>query len=857
MTIRLRPYQRDLARDLAYQLAERGRRDVGLEAPMGSGKTTVCKAVVMALRGSGVVRLVVVLAPLDNIVEAWAKAQARAAGLLDGRAIPAWNEAQRATVARLADPNWWATATGVWVATRQAACSAKATAALKASGADLSGVLVVADEAHHHNDRTRAGEHAAVVRGLGGAVLLVSGTPWHARGSVFTEGTEVVRLSAAEFARHRDARGRPYAPTEWRVERRHVGEASDARAAVEPAGGKDPEACGPKAADVCAQIAADWLADGRPCAVINLPWVSWRAPMLKALRTAAPDARALDLVGDGDDAARAAALAREAECKRYEDRTVDVVLSCARMNEGTDWPLCAAVYNVRIPGSAQLILQRWARAARGKWGIEGYPEQWRDVQLLRFYVPRLTGDATGDAWDQHRDLALMLACYLEDYQRAQEWAAVLGSPRARFEGRLGDRTAPTRRTAPGAAPEIDPVEAARIRAHALQAAGRPAATMAAVIADLRKRHPGIAPVQLKSLAVGTLETEGIDLPAKLRAAEAGVLKPGKASTVVRAELTERWAAIADEFAHVMVSPRSDLVAVAARFSAEDAHEVAQRLRDEGAARGFAWPETREGLIAFAQEHGRRYFKQHGMWPWQESGTISGFDVTWRMLNGVLVYRYGMRLPQVFGKLPKLEAPIRNARAICAFYEQQGRWPWPTAKTPHERQLGRALQHLRRTRHDLCAKYNIPLRADRAQVTRERFAGRAAVDLRTVAPIFCVAWRCSQASQDVGGKSGWAWNTLLRRGLGSKAADRCQVDSVSRFNDEIAADCWRLWLDGADKPDPRPWADILAAGDNRRVVKAERVAFLDWTDLDQTGRPKRKPWSPPAANGLAVDLAAAE
>jgi hypothetical protein len=72
-----------------------------------------------------------------------------------------------------------------------------------------------------------------------------------------------------------------------------------------------------------------------------------------------------------------------------------------------------------------------------------------------------------------------------------------------------------------------------------------------------------------------------------------------------------------------------------------------------------------------------------------------------------------------------------------------------------------------------------------------------------------------------------------------------------------AACWRLWLDGADKPDPRPWADILAAGDNRRVVKAERVAFLDWTDLDQTGRPKRKPWSPPAANGLAVDLAAAE
>jgi hypothetical protein len=387
-------------------------------------------------------------------------------------------------------------------------------------------------------------------------------------------------------------------------------------------------------------------------------------------------------VGDGDDAARAAALAREAECKRYEDRTVDVVLSCARMNEGTDWPLCAAVYNVRIPGSAQLILQRWARAARGKWGIEGYPEQWRDVQLLRFYVPRLTGDATGDAWDQHRDLALMLACYLEDYQRAQEWAAVLGSPRARFEGRLGDRTAPTRRTAPGAAPEIDPVEAARIRAHALQAAGRPAATMAAVIADLRKRHPGIAPVQLKSLAVGTLETEGIDLPAKLRAAEAGVLKPGKASTVVRAELTERWAAIADEFAHVMVSPRSDLVAVAARFSAEDAHEVAQRLRDEGAARGFAWPETREGLIAFAQEHGRRYFEQNEKWPSRRAGDIDGCaGATWVALDLRLQRLFALTLAQTlekesrdWGVSTKEEAEELAAKHQQMFYSVRGGWP---------------------------------------------------------------------------------------------------------------------------------------------------------------------------------------
>ncbi len=73
------------------------------------------------------------------------------------------------------------------------------------------------------------------------------------------------------------------------------------------------------------------------------------------------------------------------------------------------------------------------------------------------------------------------------------------------------------------------------------------------------------------------------------------------------------------------------------------------------------------------------------------------------------------------------------------------------------------------------------------------------------------------------------------------ADLCQVSSLARLGAEIAVDCWRLWLDGADAPDPRPWVDILAAGDNTHVVRAERVAFLDWQRPGRDGKPARRPW----------------
>lgn len=159
-------------------------------------------------------------------------------------------------------------------------------------------------------------------------------------------------------------------------------------------------------------------------------------------------------------------------------------------------------------------------------------------------------------------------------------------------------------------------------------------------------------------------------------------------------------------------------------------------------------------------------------------------------------------------------------------------------------------------------------------------------------LLCQHPAATQHTPNVSGDSGYVLNHALKyaadpdkcgksRGIGNSEnlPLLCQVNSLARLKAERDADCWRLWLDGAHEPDPRPWADILAAGDHVHVVRAARVAFLDWADpigstvihdKDKLGRDRplaaRRPWpqaqwpdlrSPPAANGPAGDLAAAE
>jgi len=118
------------------------------------------------------------------------------------------------------------------------------------------------------------------------------------------------------------------------------------------------------------------------------------------------------------DAARAR-LAQDSAATRWRDVKISAVMSCARMDEGTDWVPCSHVYNVGIPAVPGLILQRWGRAARAKGKIAGYPKRWADARTLVFFTPPGTGE--GDTWKAQTEVAWLLGGFLADYRAALEW----------------------------------------------------------------------------------------------------------------------------------------------------------------------------------------------------------------------------------------------------------------------------------------------------------------------------------------------------------------------------------------------------------------------------------------------------
>lgn len=69
-----------------------------------------------------------------------------------------------------------------------------------------------------------------------------------------------------------------------------------------------------------------------------------------------------------------------------------------------------------------------------------------------------------------------------------------------------------------------------------------------------------------------------------------------------------------------------------------------------------------------------------------------------------------------------------------------------------------------------------------------------------------------------------------RGL-AKTPDRVQVCSYMRFVSEIENDCWRFMIGDSLELDSRPWSELLASGDNERIVIVRRTHYLDWENVD--------------------------
>jgi hypothetical protein len=299
---------------------------------------------------------------------------------------------------------------------------------------DLTGWVLFVDEAHGssvevNEETTRLSEYRKRWRERGGVEVVVSATPYRSNGQrVYDDSHVQVRRSIAEHSLP-DEEGNRYAPSNFEV--RAVGlPGYRVRTKDELYGDKSPRRIGSKALKKMVQ---EWKRDGCPKAIIIVPpgeANSWSFHVVEAFRKCrvpyrgGSQAKVHNAVGTGKafQESLIALLDREREVTHVDGSDVDVIVACARFNEGTDWPLCSHVYQVGFPKSIQRTNQRWGRSFRNKAEIEkhSHPETAR----ITFFVPEfakgmLDQMKVAKFERAHLRMALLMAGHLEDHRAGQ------------------------------------------------------------------------------------------------------------------------------------------------------------------------------------------------------------------------------------------------------------------------------------------------------------------------------------------------------------------------------------------------------------------------------------------------------
>src|SRR5207244_790316 len=126
-------------------------------------------------------------------------------------------------------------------------------------------------------------------------------------------------------------------------------------------------------------ICRRWLEDGKPKAIVRVPPMQGGKSgelvgrLLQALSS--QGARVLDATGTGALDKQRFLSALEAEKNRtHADSAFDVMVGIQRVLEGTDWPVCSAVYCVGMPGSLNTVVQPTAGAICRYWLEDGNPD---------------------------------------------------------------------------------------------------------------------------------------------------------------------------------------------------------------------------------------------------------------------------------------------------------------------------------------------------------------------------------------------------------------------------------------------------------------------------------------------------
>jgi hypothetical protein len=280
---------------------------------------------------------------------------------------------------------------------------------------DLAGQALFLDEAHHASADGLSGI-VSLWRERGGQLYFFTATPY--RGDGRPVALEDMRLYRRSLAEHM-AEG--FAPRHLESEIVALGHRGDRITAAQFTGEQAPPAS--YFDELIAAVCRRWMDDSRPKAIVRVPPMRGGsgglvARLIHAL--ASHGARVLDATGTGAEDKRRFLDALEAEKSRsHAESRYDVIVGIQRVMEGTDWPVCAAVYCVGMPGSLNAVVQLLGRAMRLKG--EDYPEQHKDRAQLVFFVPCGGGSALTELSIDHSRHALLTCCFLANHEIGQEW----------------------------------------------------------------------------------------------------------------------------------------------------------------------------------------------------------------------------------------------------------------------------------------------------------------------------------------------------------------------------------------------------------------------------------------------------
>jgi hypothetical protein len=412
-------------------------------------------------------------------------------------------------------------------------------------------------------------------------------------------------------------------------------------------------------------------------------------------------ARVLDATGTGTaDKQRFLSALESEKTRAHATSAFDVMLGIQRVLEGTDWPVCSAVYCVGMPGSLNTVVQLLGRAMRLKG--EDYPAEQRDRARLVFFVPCGGGAALADLSLDHSRHALLTCCFLADHEVGQEWI-VLREVRRGIEAALGARTDnPAAANAENEADEpLDPQARAEIelvmadaREQMISSGREP--RVGEVVQLAANARPDLPKAALHRVAAEILAAQTISSGTVVRESiQREIAMRLRIDPTVKKAMAEAFTVVLDEFRDVTLKDSEVLESVGRQVhgvSGGQMRKFAQRLRD-----AVPKPLTLEQILQWADRHHERTDK----WPTTSSGSIEdALGETWRNVDACL--RQGIRGLPGGVSLPQLLADQRGVRnqmdlspltyeQIVAwadsYYQRTGRWPnvnsGPIADVPGE------------------------------------------------------------------------------------------------------------------------------------------------------------------------------